>query len=103
MMQIALGAQGFSTMDTTHETIYQAIDSFRPDLVILEFDLTSKIKPTTYEKVCLKLCMAKIPIVLVSSSNMVEDYAVMYKADAYTMKPLDYTDLCNTVKDVLSL
>ena len=47
--------------------------------------------------------IAKVPFILISSTDELEYYAKICEAAAYVSKPLDVPDFINTVKDILSI
>jgi DNA-binding response OmpR family regulator len=101
MMQIALAAQGFATMGTTENGIFKDIYSFQPHVLILEYKSNRTIRGNTfYEQISLQLQKANIPIILVTSNQEIVEGAKI-NANAYILKPVDYFDLCNTVKKIL--
>ena len=84
------------------KSLYE-VDTFRPDLVIINPDnsLDEEII-SICDTISLKNPILEIPIILLSSRIDLERFAITCNA-IYVYKPLDVLDFCNTVKDTLSI
>lgn len=94
--------EGFTIASTTVETVMDDLDSFQPDLLVLELILEGS---TTSESLCrhIRGKVVALPIVLISEDDQLPDRAWDYQADAYIFIPFDRVDFINTLLDVLSL
>ena len=93
IVEHSLQSENFITGTSRWENIAGQIERFDPDLMILDF--CRQIKDN--------LTIAKVPFILISSSDELEYYARICEAAAYVSKPLDVPDFINTVKDILSI
>lgn len=94
----SLQSEKFITETSRWENIAEQIKRFEPDLMVLDFqslDSCRQIKDN--------FTIAKVPFILISSTDELESYAKICEAAAYVSKPLDVPDFINTVKDILSI
>lgn len=99
----ALEKDAFNVFKTTVGKSIDDVNTFRPDLVIINPD-------NSLDEEIISLCdtirlnspIFEIPIILLSSRIDLEKFAITCDA-TYVSKPLDVLDFCNTVKDTLSI
>ncbi len=98
IVEHSLQSENFITETTRWENLAEQIEKFEPDLMVLDFqslDSCRQIKDN--------FKIAKVPFILISSTDELEYYAKICEAAAYVSKPLDVPDFINTVKDILSI
>ena len=104
LVTLILEDEGFIVSTTNFTSILKDSLLFQPDLVILsprlrtfkEINLLCKNLRAQFPKLIL-------PIIFISKRFDLEKFAEQCCASAYVSKPFGNTDLCNTVKDVLSI
>lgn len=96
---IVLKESGYEIMSITDsENIYDAIEEFKPDLILLDLwmpilngeEITKNLKSNR--------STSGIPIIIVSASKDTEKTAYAIGADSFICKPFDIAELEETVK-----
>lgn len=95
---------GFVIFKTTFVELFKDLIAFHPDLIIIN----PESKPdreiiAIFKKLTFGMSVFQRPIILVSSRTDLDKFALTCQATAYIYKPLCVIDLCNTVKDLLSI
>lgn len=95
---------GFFVLTTTYSSVLKDASTSQPDLVILSPRLRSCLEITTLcENLRFGSKTEKLQIIFLSARYNLEDFARQCNVSAYIAKPFYIDDLCNTVKDILSL
>ena len=104
IVTMVLEDEGFLILPTNFTSILKDSIEFKPDLVIISPRLRSCLEITT---LCKQLRLdhhrPELPIIFLSARFDLKVFAYQCDASAYISKPFEIADLCNTVKDVLSI
>ena len=104
IVMMILEDEGFNVRPTKYTSILQDASIYQPDLVIISPRLRTCLEITTLcEILRFGSRTIDLPIMFLSARYNLEDFARQCDASAYISKPFQIVDLCNTVKDVLSL
>jgi DNA-binding response OmpR family regulator len=104
IVKMILEDDGFFVLTTTYTSVLQDASTSQPDLVILSPRLRSYFEIRTLcENLRFESKTEELPIIFLSARRNLEDFAIQCNASAYISKTFYIDDLCNTVKDILSL
>ncbi|MDB5120438.1 MAG: hypothetical protein JWN56_1656 [Sphingobacteriales bacterium] len=84
------------------KNLYQLIEDFKPDLLLLDFLLLDE----NGGEICYKLkknqATAHLPIILVSAFSNLAEMQSIYRCDAYIPKPFDIEPLLETITNCIN-
>ncbi len=103
MMKIALEDEGHEVECLTNtDDIYKAIQSAKPDLVIVDYILSGINGGELCHQIKTNPETEHIPVILVSGHQRVlESFGTTYGADVFIAKPFSLEEIVNSVNDCL--
>jgi DNA-binding response OmpR family regulator len=103
MMQEALNYGGYDVKAISQtENIMPEIDTYHPDLVILDYILTGINGGELCHQIKVNKKTSKLPVVLVSAYPKVLKSLGDYGADDFISKPFDLDDFLGRVKSLIN-
>lgn len=103
VVQLLFKVKGFNVMAISHwEEIYEKVDSFQPDLILLDVLLSGNDGRDICKVLKKKQDTKHIPVILFSANPAVEKTASEYLANDFVHKPFEVSDLMKTINKHLN-
>ena len=98
VVQLLFKVKGFNVMAISHwEEIYDKVESFQPDLILLDVLLSGNDGRDICKVLKKKPNTRHIPVILFSANPAVEKTAFECLANDFVHKPFEVTDLMKTI------
>lgn len=102
VVQLVLSNNGFDVSAISDwRQIYTQIDTFKPDLILLDVSLGTQDGRNICKQVKSGIGTKHIPVILFSANHNVEKSVSECLADSFISKPFDINDLIDGINDKL--
>jgi two-component system phosphate regulon response regulator PhoB len=97
-----LEEQGFEVIASENSKILKSLDSYQPDMILLDNWLTEWKSDANGQQLSKELksnpATSHIPVIIISAVSDIKEIAEAGLADGYLRKPFDLTELIDIVK-----
>ena len=101
-----LEEQGYDVVSSENSKILKSLDSYKPDMILLDNWLTEWKSDANGQQLSKELKTnpktSHIPVIIISAVSNIKEIAEAGLANGYLRKPFDLTDLINMVKQHLN-
>ncbi len=101
-----LEEQGYDVISSENSKILKSLDSYKPDMILLDNWLTEWKSDANGQQLSKELktnpATSHIPVIIISAVSDIKEIAEAGLANGYLRKPFDLTDLINMVKQHLN-
>lgn len=102
VLSIILEDMNYETVAVTDSrTAVRVLNQVKPELVVLDLVMPYVDGAQILEEMKKDKLLAKIPVIIVSASNSIEDVAAKYNTRGYFKKPFDVNRFYSSVESIL--
>lgn len=102
IITLILSGNGIDVLPTSHDNLFKDLFGYQPQLLIVDHMQTAEKRDLAiFQEIHSHSNFKSLPIILISASFRIDEFAKSCKATAYISKPFDIDYFTNTVTKVL--
>lgn len=101
-IQMILATEAYDSQATTNGSeVYKMVESYEPDLIILDVLLSGDDGRTICKKLKSEIKSEHIPVIMISAHPDAKSFTKECSADSFIAKPFSVTELLSEVKKLI--